>query len=340
MPFRAFSIAARNSTALPETHADLPRRAFLSGALGLAAGTVLLNSPLAALFAAQPSRMTLCLTPGSIGVQLNQMEALAAAAKHGFEAVEPYAGFLAGSEADFEEIGRVMKTAGLVWGASSLSVDFRQEDARFKQGMAGLPRLAKALEKFGATRVGTWISPSHPSLTYAQNMKRHASRLREIAAVLKLHGLRLGLEYVGTHTLLTRNKYPFIHTLAETRDLIETIGEDNVGFVLDSWHWWQAGDSAEEIEALANKEVISVDLNDAPAGVEKRQQLDNQRELPGATGVIPIEPFLKALARIGYDGPVRAEPFNKALQALPNQAALIETARAMKRALSVVRPAP
>ena len=34
-----------------------------------------------------------------------------------------------------------------------------------------------------------------------------------------------------------------------------------------------------------------------------------QRELPGATGVIDLAQFIAALRRLGYDGPVRAEPF-------------------------------
>ena len=44
-----------------------------------------------------------------------------------------------------------------------------------------------------------------------------------LARVLREHGLRLGLEYVGTATSLTSRKYPFIHTLAETRELIEAV---------------------------------------------------------------------------------------------------------------------
>jgi len=42
--------------------------------------------------------------------------------------------------------------------------------------------------------------------------------------------------------------------------------------------------------ALKNQEVVSVDLNDAPAGITQEQQQDNQRELPAATGVIELNP--------------------------------------------------
>ena len=37
-----------------------------------------------------------------------------------------------------------------------------------------------------------------------------------------------------------------------------------------------------------------------------------------ATGVIPIKEFMQGLVDIGYDGPVRTEPFNQALNDLEN----------------------
>jgi sugar phosphate isomerase/epimerase len=82
--------------------------------------------------------------------------------------------------------------------------------------------------------------------------------------------------------------------------------------------------------------VVAVDLNDAPAGIPKDQQVDNARELPVATGVIPAADFLGALRTMGYDGPVRAEPFNKALNALPKEKVVAETAAAMKRAFALL----
>jgi sugar phosphate isomerase/epimerase len=52
-----------------------------------------------------------------------------------------------------------------------------------------------------------------------------------------------------------------------------------------------------------------VHVNDAPLGVPLDEQLDNVRDVPGATGVIDITAFLQALEYCGYDGPVTPEPF-------------------------------
>jgi sugar phosphate isomerase/epimerase len=49
-----------------------------------------------------------------------------------------------------------------------------------------------------------------------------------------------------------------------------------------------------------------------------------------------LKSFLAALVQIGYDGPVRAEPFNQALRDMDDQEALQTTYRAMKRAFDLV----
>jgi len=52
--------------------------------------------------------------------------------------------------------------------------------------------------------------------------------------------------------------------------------------------------------------------------------------------VIDLKTFLLELANIGYDGPVRAEPFNQPLNSLDNEAAAKATAEAMKRSFQLI----
>ena len=141
---------------------------------------------------------------------------------------------------------------------------------------------------------------------------------------------------MGTQLNLVAKRYPFVHTMAETRELIAAIGTGNVGLVLDTWHWWTAGDTEAEIRALRASDVVSVDLNDAPAGIPKPQQKDGERELPVATGVIDARTFLKALHATGFDGPVRCEPFNQKLNALDNEPACAAVGRSMHAAMALL----
>src|SRR4029434_5586904 len=102
--------------------------------------------------------------------------------------------------------------------------------------MKTFPAFAAGLQRAGVKNVTTWISPGSNDRTHLDNMRTHARRLREGAVVMKDHGLRFGMEYVGPKTLWSAQRYPFIHTMAEMKDLIGEIGQPNVGIVLDSWH--------------------------------------------------------------------------------------------------------
>jgi sugar phosphate isomerase/epimerase len=56
-----------------------------------------------------------------------------------------------------------------------------------------------------------------------------------------------------------------------------------------------------------------------------------------ATGVIDLAAFLNTLTELGCDAPVRCEPFNAALRAMPPEQALAATIAAMKKAFDLIR---
>ncbi len=345
-PHRAFHLPAVDFPPLfsqrcphpnPPPAIAMNRRHFLRAAAAAAASGLVL-APTFPAFAAETSkrRFTVDLCPGNIGVSGGLPDLIRLAKTHGFESLQPDAGYFVGKEPAAVQAGvAALREAGLKWGAAGLGAEFRQSEEVFQRDLAGLPKVAAALQAAGATRMGTWLRPGHQDLAYADNFKLHVRRLREISKVLREHGLRFGLEYVGTPSLAARHAQPFVRTLPQARELIAAIDVPGTGLVLDSWHWWTAGDSVEALRQLRNEDVVAVDLNDAPAGVALKDQQDNQRELPVATGVIPVKAFVEALLAIQYDGPVRAEPFNRPLNQLENDAACAQTATAIKKAFAL-----
>ena len=293
-------------------------------------------------FGANPSssktrKFTMDLRGSSIGLEGDQRKMIDLAAQHGFESVGADAWFIGGlSDDEIAKLKSDVSDKGLVWGSAGLPVEFRKDDAKFQEGLSGLAKRAAALQKAGVTRMGTWIIPCHDELTYVQNFKQHATRLRECAKILKDNGLRFGLEYVGPQTLRNSMRYPFLHTMKETRELNAEIGVDNMGLIMDSWHWYTAGETEADLATLTNQEIVACDLNDAPKGKTVNEQMDLERELPAATGVIDVKTFLNGLVAVGYDGPVRAEPFNKVLNAMNNDEACKSTHAAIKSAFDLI----
>jgi sugar phosphate isomerase/epimerase len=277
--------------------------------------------------------MQLHLSCGALGIRTDVRGAVDLAAKHGFDSIDA-TGLNNLSDAQLQDLLGYMKSKNIGWALAGAPVDFRGEEATFKDGMSKLPAQAKVLQKAGVTRATTWYMPRSQTLTYLQNLKVHATRLREIGKVLGDNGMRFGLEYVGPKTTWATQRYTFARTLAETRELIAEIGLTNVGVVLDSWHWYHAGDTPADILQLKNKDVVSVDLNDAPSGVPKDEMVDGKRELPASTGVIDVKSFLGALEKIGFDGPVRVEPFNQAVREMQPDAAAAAAMAGLKKAFA------
>jgi len=282
-------------------------------------------------------KFTIDLNCGMIGVKASLAESIRWAKQYGFESVAPVVDALAKlSEAALNELLGELKSLGLVWGAAGRGFAIRDDDAQFAELLRDAAAWAKAAQRAGVTRAATWIAPRSDSLTYLANFRLHVRRLRAIAAVLGDHGLRFGLEYIGPKTSWAAGRFPFIHSMAEMKELIAEINKPNVGFLLDSWHWYTAGETADDLLSLRSEDVVACHLNDAPAGVARDEQIDNRRELPCATGVIDTKAFLRSLAAIGYDGPLCAEPFYQPLREMPAEKALETVAAAMRKAVALL----
>ncbi|MEM7235440.1 MAG: TIM barrel protein, partial [Planctomycetota bacterium] len=209
----------------------ISRRNFCQAALATGA---LLSAPGISLAADSSKRkMTIDLRWGSIGVRANQHQAIELAAKHGFESIEARTGDLTRIPAgDRKKFLETLKEKGLVLSAAGFPVNLVGNESQYQGGLKTLPEVLKLLREFGVTRVGTWIMPWHEKLTYRQSFKRYVKRLKEVGPILKDHNVRLGLEYIGTKHLWTRTRHSFVHTMAETKELLGEAGQSSVGFIL------------------------------------------------------------------------------------------------------------
>ena len=117
------------------------RREFFGSAArtGAVLGAALAGTARPAMAAQR--KMTIALTPGSIGVNANQREAIELAARHGFESVEPYARELAEmTRNEIEGIRDNLKGKRIEWAAAGLTVEFRRDENAFKEGMKAFPK--------------------------------------------------------------------------------------------------------------------------------------------------------------------------------------------------------
>lgn len=243
------------------------------------------------------------LSGAGLGKVENDESLIELAGSYGFQAVDVDAKGLVDRHG-VDGARELLKKNNVVIGSIGLPVEWRTTDEAFRKGIKKLAETAEAAAALGCTSCCTYILPS-TDLKAAHFMALATRRLRICAQVLGAYGVRLGLEFVGPHHLRTAWKNPFIWTLQETLDWIDTIGEPNVGLLFDAYHWYTNELTTADIEALRPEQIVHVHINDAQ-DVPVQEVLDNGRIYPGE-GVIDLAGFLRALNNIGYKGAVAQE---------------------------------
>ena len=262
------------------------------------------------------------LCPPAIGIQTGMRESLKLAKSAGFE----------GLDLDIDDARRLTKAysidyvrdlwaeSGLKMGGWGFPLEWGGGNVEFEEGLKAFPILAELAADLGCHRTTTQVF-NWSNAPFNENWDFHIRRLKPAAEILKDYGHSLGLEFIGPAASRRMHRFSFAYDMNVVLDLAATIGAGNVGLLFDTWHWYTCRSTLDEVRRLTKDEVIYVQINDAPAGINLDDQLDDERCLPGETGVIPAAEVLQILNQIGYDGPVTPEPCNDKIEAMGQSAA-------------------
>jgi sugar phosphate isomerase/epimerase len=262
------------------------------------------------------------LCPPAIGIQTGMRESLKLAKSAGFD----------GLDLDIDEASSLTKQysvdyvrdlwreSGLKMGGWGFPLDWRGGDAAFQKGLKAFPELAELAADLGCHRTTTQVF-NWSNAPFNENWDFHIRRLKPAAEILKDYGHSLGLEFIGPAASRRMHRFSFAYDMNVVLDLAASIGAGNVGLLFDTWHWYTCRSTLDDVRRLTKNEVIYVQINDAPVGINPDDQLDDERCLPGETGVIPVAEVLQILNQIGYEGPVTPEPCNDDVEAMPSSAA-------------------
>ncbi len=178
------------------------------------------------------------------------------------------------------------------------------DESGFQAEIESLSRVGEHVAAIGCRCCVTTIAAASDELPYHENFERHRGRLGKVAQALAPHDIQLGLEFRAPARLREGRSFEFIHTFDALVKLVESIGHDNVGVVVDTWHCHVGQTDIEEIQSLTAADIAAVYLSDAPAGLNVDEADKIDRLLPGETGTIDCAATLTALAELGYGGPV------------------------------------
>jgi 2-keto-myo-inositol isomerase len=124
--------------------------------------------------------------------------------------------------------------------------------------------------------------------------------LNELADIAEPHGIKIGFEFLGE----AGNS---VTTLDLGSRIVDLVGRDGVGNVIDTYHFYAGNSSWESLESLDPKKLFIFHINDAE-DLPKDLLNDSKRLYPGL-GILPVARMKETLNKIGYDGPASVEIF-------------------------------
>ncbi|PSW16226.1 sugar phosphate isomerase/epimerase [Photobacterium rosenbergii] len=180
----------------------------------------------------------------------------------------------------------------------------KEEQQRVFKEAEILCRFAKDI---GAPTIQLNAFESLNAFSTEENIQLTAKNIRSIADIGREHGIRF--QYEGA-------AWTPIATLEDYYRLLDAVGRDNFGFVLDTWHLWACrGATLEQISQVDKSLIYNVHLSDGKRPAEGQPWVD-ERELRGfyiGEGDIPMQEWVDALLQTGYDGFFSGEFLNDQL---------------------------
>lgn len=124
--------------------------------------------------------------------------------------------------------------------------------------------------------------------------------LNELADIAEPYGIKIGFEFLGE----VGNS---VTTLDLGSRIVDLVGRDSVGNVIDTYHFYAGSSSFDALENLDPAKLFIFHINGAE-DLPKDQLNDSKRLYPGE-GILPIGEMKAILDKIGYDGPASVEIF-------------------------------
>ena len=124
--------------------------------------------------------------------------------------------------------------------------------------------------------------------------------LNELADIAEKYGVGLAFEFLGQADCS-------VQTLDLDAKIIERVNRENVGLVIDTFHFYAGNSTFEAIDALDPKKLFIFHINDAE-NLPKENLTDAHRLYPGE-GVLPIKEIKERFDKIGYNRMVSIEIF-------------------------------
>lgn len=175
-----------------------------------------------------------------------------------------------------------------------------RDEAGYQEIMDNLKFLLSVGDKINCKKIVVVPTFDVGDLSRAAIKEESIKQLNILADVAEKHNTKLAFEFVG---------YPncSVNRFDQTYDIVQAVGRENVGVVLDCFHFHAMGSKIEDLEKADASKIFIFHIDDSedlPIGAIR----DDKRLWPG-DGVIDLDAIIGTLKKIGYKEMVSVELF-------------------------------
>jgi 2-keto-myo-inositol isomerase len=163
-----------------------------------------------------------------------------------------------------------------------------------------IKRYAEVADQLDCPYIVLVPSPRPPAVSDKEVYKESVHVLLGISDKFKNYKVRFAFEFLGFH-------WCSVSTLEQDFEIVKGVNRNNIGLVLDTFHFYVGGSAIQAIENVDKEKIFILHINDAE-NLPKEKLQDGHRLFPGE-GIIPLKEIISKLKEIHYDGPVSIEMF-------------------------------
>ena len=131
--------------------------------------------------------------------------------------------------------------------------------------------------------------------SFEEALKQYVSRLRRLGDFTGEYGIKVALEW--------------FEELPPAIEIVKTVNHENVGFLIDTFHWYRGDGCLEHLRDIPSDKLFFVHINDCED--LPRDKLADKHRLFCGEGVIPLIDILKIFREKGYEGYLSVEIFRE-----------------------------
>jgi sugar phosphate isomerase/epimerase len=248
-----------------------------------------------------------CLNTSTIrGNNLDIVAVVNAAAKAGFQAIEPWIRELDDYTAKggaLKDLGKRIADAGVtVEGAIAFNSFLDDDDTRRAASMEKLKVDMDKVAQIGGTRIAAPPGSPKTAAVSPVSLDNAAKYYRDALEMGEKMGVQPLLELWGIHPVLGPLSHGIYVTVAA--------GRSDASLLLDVFHLYKSGTPFTALKQINGASLHIMHLNDYPQASDPSALDDGSRIYPG-DGVAPLVQILRDLRDSGFRGYLSLELFNK-----------------------------